>query len=415
MQDDAIRHDRGQRPDARGDPRLDWWRDAKFGLFIHWGLYAIPAGVWQGQEVPGIGEWIMHSARIPVHEYEPLALQFNPVHFDAATWVSLAKAAGQKYLVITSKHHDGFCLFDSALTDYNIVDGTPFGRDPMQELAAECARQGIKFGFYYSQTQDWHHPDGDGNDWDYDATKQNFDSYIRNYVAPQVRELLTNYGPIAVLWFDNPKGSTRAQSLFLLDLVHQMQPDCLVCGRLGNALGDYASAGDNKIPGQAVDADWETPATINDTWGYKVNDHNWKSTTDLLRKLVDIVSKGGAYLLNVGPTAEGIIPQPSVERLLALGQWLQTNGEAIYGTRPGPIQGVDWLRTTVKPGRLYLHIFDWPAGGMLAIPGIEGRQAYLLGDPQQRPLTVGVHDGVLTIQGPAVAPDARDTVVVVVI
>ena len=413
MQDDAIRHDRGQRPEARGDPRLDWWRDAKFGLFIHWGLYAIPAGIWRGQEVPGIGEWIMQRARIPVHEYEPLARQFNPVHFDAATWVSLAKAAGQKYLVITSKHHDGFCLFDSALTEYNIVDGTPFGRDPMQELAAECARQGIKFGFYYSQTQDWHHPDGDGNDWDYDETKQDFDSYIRTYVAPQVRELLTNYGPIAVLWFDTPKGITREQSLFLLDLVHQIQPDCLVCGRLGNALGDYASAGDNKIPGQAVDADWETPATINDTWGYKVNDHNWKSTTDLLRKLVDIVSKGGAYLLNVGPTAEGIIPQPSVERLLAMGNWLQANGEAIYGTRPGPIQGLDWLRTTIKPGRLYLHIFEWPAGGMLAIPGIEGRQAYLLSDPQQRPLPLGVHDGVLTIQGPAVAPDVCDTVVVV--
>ena len=414
MQDDAIRQDRGQRPEARRDPRLDWWRDAKFGLFIHWGLYAIPAGVWQGQEVSGIGEWIMQRARIPVHEYEKLALQFNPVHFDAATWVSLAKAAGQKYLVITSKHHDGFCLFDSALTDYNIVDGTPFGRDPMKELATECARQGVKLGFYYSQTQDWHHPDGDGNDWDYDATKQDFDNYIRNYVAPQVRELLTNYGPIAVIWFDTPKGITREQSQFLLDLVHSIQPDCLVCGRLGNALGDYASAGDNKIPDQAVDADWETPATINDTWGYKVNDHNWKSTTDLIRKLVDIVSKGGAYLLNVGPTAEGLIPQPSVERLLAMGEWLQVNGEAIYGTRPGPIQGVDWLRTTIKPGRLYLHILEWPAGGVLAIHGIEGSRAYLLGDPQQRPLPVAVRDGVLTVQGPAVAPDARDTVVVVI-
>lgn len=228
MQDDAIHQDRGQRPEAHRDPRLDWWRDAKFGLFIHWGLYAIPAGLWQGQEIPGIGEWIMHRARIPVHDYEPLASQFNPVHFDAATWVSLAKAAGQKYLVITSKHHDGFCLFDSALTDYNIVDGTPFGRDPMKELAAECSRQGLKFGFYYSQTQDWHHPDGDGNDWDYDASKQNFDSYICNYVAPQVRDLLTNYGPIAVIWFDTPKGITREQSQFLLDLVHSIQPDCLV-------------------------------------------------------------------------------------------------------------------------------------------------------------------------------------------
>ncbi len=414
MHDDAIRQDRGQRPEARRDPRLDWWRDAKFGMFIHWGLYAIPAGLWKRQEIPGIGEWIMHSARIPVTEYEQLAPQFNPVQFNAAEWVSLAKDAGQKYLVITSKHHDGFCMFDSTLTDYTIVDASPFGRDPMQELAAECARQGVKFGFYYSQTQDWHHPDGDGNDRDYDETKKDFDGYIRNYVAPQVRELLTNYGPIAILWFDTPKGITREQSLFLLDLVHEIQPDCLVCGRLGNALGDYASAGDNKIPGQAVDADWETPATVNDTWGFKVNDHNWKSPTDLIRKLVDIASKGGAYLLNVGPTAEGTIPQPSVERLLAMGEWLKVNGEAVYDTRPGPIQGVDWLRTTVKPGRLYLHVFEWPAGGEIAIPGIEARQAYLLGDPQQSPLPVAVRDGVLTIHGPVAAPDARDTVVVVI-
>ena len=174
-------------------------------------------------------------------------------------------------------------------------------------MAAECARQGIKLGFYYSQTQDWHHPDGDGNDWDYDESKKDFAGYIENYVKPQVTELLTRYGPICLIWFDTPKGITEEQSRSLLDLVHQLQPDCLVCGRVGNALGDYASAGDNKIPSMAVDADWETPATINDTWGFKKDDHNWKSATDLVRKLVDIVSKGGNYLLNIGPTAEGII------------------------------------------------------------------------------------------------------------
>jgi alpha-L-fucosidase len=410
-QDDAIQVDRGQRPDARHDARLNWWRDAKFGLFIHWGLYAIPAGEWKGEHIPGIGEWIMHRARIPVADYEPLASQFNPVQFDAAAWVSLAKKAGQKYMVITAKHHDGFCLFKTALTSYNIVDGAPFGRDVLAELAAECARQGMPLGFYYSQTQDWHHPDGDGNDWDYDESKKDFDGYIRGYVMPQVRELLTNYGPVALIWFDTPKRITAAQSQALLDYCRQIQPDCLICGRLGNTLGDYASASDNKIPATALDADWETPATINDTWGFKAYDHNWKPVPDLIRKLVDIVSKGGNYLLNVGPTAEGVIPQASVERLLAMGRWLETNGDAIYGTRPGPIQGAVGRRSTVKGGKTYLHVFEWPAGGRLQLD-LKATRAYLLADPAQAPLHITAASGGITIQGPATAPDEIDTVVV---
>jgi alpha-L-fucosidase len=355
--EDAFHGGSEQRADARGDTRLAWFRAARFGMFIHWGLYAIPAGVWNGTPVSGIGEWLMLRARVPVAEYEQLATRFNPVRFDADAWAGLAADAGAKYVVITAKHHDGFCMFKTRLTSYNIVDATPFGRDPLAELAQACQRRGLRFCFYYSQTQDWHHPNGNGNDWDYEEERQDFSGYVEEYVKPQVRELLTNYGPIGLIWFDTPKRMTSAQSQSLVDLVHQLQPACLVNGRIGNGLGDYAESGDNLIPSQAPSGDWEVPATINDTWGFKTDDHQWKSPAELVRKLVDTASKNGNYLLNVGPTAEGVIPEPSAERMRAIGQWLQINGSGIYGTRGGPLHGVDGLRSTQNDANTFIHLF----------------------------------------------------------
>jgi len=368
--------------------RMAWWREAKFGMFIHWGLYAIPAGMWKGKLIPGIGEWIQFRARIPVKEYEKLAKHFNPVKFNAEEWVKVAKDAGMKYIVITAKHHDGFCMFHTELTDYNIVDATPFKRDPMKELAEACRKEGLKFGFYYSQLLDWHHPDGAGNDWDYDPNKKNFTRYLEEYVKPQLRELLTNYGPIAVIWFDI-YSPTPEIARDLRAWVHKFQPDTIVSGRIDpgrwdRGIGDYMERGDNEIPEKKIEEDWETPGTINDTWGFKSYDHNWKSSGVIIQKLVDIVSKGGNYLLNVGPTAEGVIPEPSVRILREVGAWLKKNGESIYGAKASPIDTCpdDPYKFTAKPGKLYVHVLAWPWDGELRLTGIKNEvdKAYFLAD-----------------------------------
>jgi len=256
------------------DEKMQWFRQAKFGLFIHWGLYAIPAGEWKGQPIAGIGEWIMNRAKIPVKEYEQLATQFNPVKFNAEEWVKMAEEAGMKYIVITSKHHDGFAMYGSKVSKYNIVDATPFKRDPLKELAAACAKHGIKFGFYYSQSQDWHEPYGMGNTWDFgpDADKdKNYDEYLRGKAEPQVKELLSNYGPVALIWFDTARLMTGDRGPRFIDIMHSMQPATLIDGRLG-VKGDYVSTGDNQIPNQVLKEDWEVPATLNKTWGFKKDD-----------------------------------------------------------------------------------------------------------------------------------------------
>jgi alpha-L-fucosidase len=416
------------------DERMKWWREARFGMFIHWWLYAVPAGEWKGKQIPGIGEWIMERADIPVSEYEQLAKQFNPVKFDADEWVRIAKSAGMKYIVITSKHHDGFCLWDSKVTDYDIVDATPFKRDVLGELKKACKKHGVRLCFYHS-IMDWHHPDAQAAFYpNYNDTKRsnpNFARYAENYMKPQLKELITNYGPLGVLWFDGEwiGDWTEPQGKDLYNYVRDLQPNIIVNNRVGKgrkgmeglSKGDQEYAGDFGTPEQQIPAkglpgvDWESCMTMNDTWGYKSYDHNWKSPEDLIRKLADIASKGGNFLLNVGPTGEGLIPGRSVERLAAVGEWMKVNGQSIHGTTASPLGEVPWGRCTAKPGKLYLHVFDWPTNGKLEVPGLkdEVRKAYLLADKKRARLAVARDDeDRIVVTVPGEAPDKIDTVVV---
>ena len=417
------------------DAKMKWFREAKFGLFIHWGLYCIPAGEWKGEPIAGIGEWIMNRAKIPVKEYELLAQQFNPVKFNAEDIVKLAEDAGMKYIVITSKHHDGFAMYHSKASKYNVVDATPFKRDVLKELADACARHGMRLGFYYSQAQDWHEPNGAGNTWDFgvDSLKK-FDQYLREKAEPQVKEILTEYGPVCLIWFDTPRMMNKDRSQRFIDILHALQPACLIDGRLGTQ-GDYRSMGDNRIPDTVVTGDWEVPATLNKTWGYKKDDNEWKTPEELTFKLVDIVSKGGNYLLNVGPTSEGLVPQPSQDNLRAVGRWLKVNGESIYGAGPSPFgpefgkpnpdtskkdargnrlfdAKTDW-RCTTKPGKIFIHVFNWTPGSF-ELPAINGKigQAYLLGDLARKPLTVRQDMSKVVVILPPEAPDKMDSVFV---
>lgn len=397
--------------------RLKWFREARFGMFIHWGLYAVPAGEWKGAQIPGIGEWIMNRAKIPVVEYEQLAEHFNPVKFDAGEIVRIAENAGMKYIVITSKHHDGFAMYHSKVSKYNIYDATPFKRDPLKELAAAAQKAGIRLCFYYSQTQDWHEPDAVGNYWDFkDESKKNFAKYLEEKVKPQVTELLTNYGPIGLIWFDTPRNMTKEQSQELADLVHKLQPDCLVSGRIGNGVGDYDSAGDNQISVGRVRRDWETPVTMNDTWGFKKDDTNWKPTSILIQQMVQVSSRGGNYLLNIGPRADGSVPEPSVERLTQVGDWLKVNKDAVYGTGPSPFPyDLPWGIITTKPKKVFLHVFNWQKD--LTLFGLKSRvlKAVLLSGSRKLKFSqtnnAGADHYALRLQLPPVAPDKYDSVI----
>ncbi len=412
------------------DERMAWWREAKFGMFIHWGLYAIPAGEWNGKVYGGAAEWLMHSAKIPPAEWEPLAARFNPVKFDAGAWADMAREAGMRYVVITTKHHEGFSLFDTAQETYDVFDATPFDRDIMRELSDAVRSHGLRMGWYHS-ILDWHHPDYlPRREWDARPTAEADWARYVEHLRAQVGELLTKYGPIGVMWFDGEWEDTwtEAEGKRLYALCRELQPAVIVNNRVGKGREgmaglsrDAEAAGDFGTPEQEVPAtglpgvDWESCMTMNDSWGFHASDTNWKSTETLIHTLVDIVSKDGNFLLNVGPTAEGEIPEASVDRLRAMGRWLEVNGESIYGCGASPFRRLAWGRATTKPGKIYLHVFDWPEDGVLRIPGLlnEVRAASFLDPPQVlEHRIVQDEQGVAIVNLPDEPTDPIDTVIV---
>lgn len=424
-------------PKAAKDARMEWWRDARLGMFIHWGLYSIPAGEYNGQT--GHGEWIRETAQIPVGEYEKYAPQFNPTKFDADAWVKMAADAGMKYVVITTKHHDGFGLFQSQYTTWD-VGSTPFGRggrDVMAEMAAACKKYGLKMCWYHS-IMDWHHPDYlPRRTWETGsrpADGADMDRYVK-YLRNQVTELLTKYGPIGVMWFDGEWESTWSDKYGkpLYELCRKLQPNVIVNNRVSNNRGGSVESdgqdqrvGDFSTPEQTIPAtglpgvDWETCMTMNDHWGYNSHDRNWKSSKELIRNIVDIASKGGNYLLNVGPKADGTFPPEAVERLSAIGKWMKANGESIYGTTASEFENLAWGRSTTRVNRqgdtiLYFHVFDWPKDGRLVIPGI-GNQPVDARWLHIRHNTKVVREGSdIVISAPDEAPDSTCSTVMLTV
>lgn len=423
--------------------RLAWWHEAKFGMFIHWGVYSLWAGNYNGHEqAHGGAEWIMNRSKIPTATYQQNARKFNPVSYDPDAWVRMAKDAGMKYIVITAKHHDGFALFDSKASRWDVVDATTWGKDLLKPLAAACHKYGMPLGFYYSQAQDWNNPGGAASrklmsegwpnpdsaminaytkehhgHWDPAQETATFNEYIDSVAVPQVRELLSDYGPVAVLWWDTPVGMTN-EAAFKLQKLLALQPDIITNDRLKSP--DFP--GDTRTPEQRIPdqqsmtgQDWETCMTMNNTWGYRASDSNWKSTKTLIRNLIDITSKGGNYLLNVGPKPDGTFPEASIERLKEIGHWMRINGEAIYGTRASPFDIMPWGRCTRKESKgkttLYLSVFDWPVNKQILLPGLKNKViAGKLLETGSRVNTRATQNG-LEVFLPAEAPDKIATVI----
>ena len=391
--------------------------EGNYAMFIHWGLYAHLANKVDGKNYYGIGEWIMHPrmAGIPVAEYKQLAKAFNPVKFDAKAIAQLAKDAGMKYIIITSKHHDGFAMYHSKACAFNIVDATPWQKDPMKELAAACREARLGFGFYYSHNQDWTFPGGNGGPKvDADGKPATFDDYFVKKCLPQVEEITSQYGPIEIVWFDTPGRMPKKYVQQLVDVVRKNQPNALVSGRAGHGLGDYQTLGDMEVPHSNVDGMWESVDTTNDSWAYAWYDEYWKSPKEILRRLIACVGRGGTYMLNIGPRGDGSVPERACRALRESGGWIRRYPQVVYATGPSPWKhALPWGDVTGKGNKLLLSVFDWPASGKLYLPGLktEVAAARLLKGDGSEPIKHGGSKGWTVLELPPRAPEKLVSVI----
>jgi alpha-L-fucosidase len=417
------------------DQRIEWWKRAKFGMFIHWGIYSLPGGEWKGKKVSGYAEHLMRKEKITRHDYLELAHQFNPIEFNAEEWILHAKAAGMKYFIITAKHHDGFAMFNSAVSDFTIAKQTPFKRDPVAELAAAAKKHGIKFGFYYSHAFDWEHPDAPGNDWEYNNPGGDkllgganwYDThpewlpkairYVDEKAVAQIKELIALYHP-DILWFDTPQKLPLSENIRILKAIREADSNVVVNGRLvRNAaanFGDYKNTADRPAEFYPVAGSWEAIPTTNESYGYHQYDNSHKPIGHFIRLLASAAAKGGNLLMNIGPKGNGAFDTKDIAILNGIGKWMDINGESIYGTIASPLPWQNWGVSTVKGNKLYLQVFHWPADGQLYIGGLisKVKKAFLLADPSKKLAIKKLPSGDLVITVPRNAPDSNNTVIV---
>ncbi|HKO82086.1 MAG TPA: alpha-L-fucosidase [Chitinophagaceae bacterium] len=416
------------------EQRIQWWREAKFGMFVHWGIYSLPGGEWKGKKPGGYAEHLMRKEKIARKEYLDLAHQFNPEKFNAEEWILYAKKAGMKYFVITAKHHDGFAIYDSKVSDFDIVDQTPFKKDPMAELAATAKKHGIKFGFYYSHAFDWEHPDAPGNDWEYNnpggdkliGSARWYDThpewlpkavkYVDEKAIPQIKELLIKYHP-DILWFDTPHKLPLSENIRILKAIRETDPNVVVNGRLARnsavSFGDYKNTADRPAEFYPVSGDWEAIPTTNESYGYSKYDSSHKPVSHFIQLIASAASRGGNLLMNIGPKGDGSFDHKDVAILNGIGNWMEKNGESIYGTAAGPLPYHSWGVSTVKENKLYLHVFNWPEDGKLYVSGFtEISNGYLLAHPSKKIKIEQLPNGDNRLIVSKKAPDSSNTVLV---